>query len=690
MPSAPPRERNTPADSRWHRAFDVLQTNLQDIDATMDVEATADAVLEYGADTWLLNAAGISAFHPSDLPFQTRNPLLTQRPSGDLFGDAVAAAKKRGIKVIARFDMSKVSARIAAEHPEWLYVSPAGAPQVYNSLFSTCPSAEYYQSKSFEVVDEVLDRYDVDAIFFNWFNFNERDYDEVMHGPCHCEACKTGFAEFSGGAEHPKDMRAPTFGLWRRYTAGVLGDLTTRISDHVADRNRDIGVILRKGAPIEYVEGNNAYRAMPGKDFWPYAVAEAVSAHVVSRPESPVMVNCVAFVDSTYRMSAEHPEHFAQYMIQAIARRGNPSAYYFGEPGRLPMQEAISVGREVVGFHAQHRDLYSGLRSTARVALVRPDYGSAAPGKYWDVLEEFRGVYAALTEGHIPFDVVPLDALAACARDGRLDDHAMIVLPDVGSVRDAAAPLDELVRRGATLLLTGSSAVDAEGAVELASSPAMRALSPALSGDQLRSTFVTDQPQPDAARYRYASPIIGVFGSYRRFVWKPEARRVGAVLPQAPFGPPEVAYGHVLSDDPDRVSWDAGEGRVVHVPWTIGRSYREFGKTDVRDHLLSIVREHLDAPVTADLHETVEVVTGRSGETDVIHLINHSGVRRRSYADHVPVLGGALRLTGRAGDRVVARALRRDEILPTRADGDDLVVELPVLGLFEVVTLSQA
>jgi hypothetical protein len=688
MFSASSHERSTPSDSRWQRSFDVLQTNLQEIDAAMDVEAAADAVLDYGADTWMLNAGGISAFYPSDLPFHTRNPFLAQRRSGDLLGDAVKAAKQRGIKVVARFDMSKVAAPIAQEHPEWLYRTAEGEPQVYNELYSTCPSAGYYQEKSFEIVDEVLDRYDIDAIFFNWFNFNERGYDEVLYGACHCESCRTGFAAFSDGAAHPTDMRAPTFGRWRRYTAEVLGDLSDRISDHVATRKRDVGIILRKGAPIEYVEGNNAYRAMPGKDFWPFAVAEAVSAHAVSRPETPVLINCVAFVDATYRMAPEDPEQFAQYMIQGIARRGNPSAYFFGAPERLPMQRAISEGREVIRFHAAHRDLYSRLRPAATVALVRPDYGSAAPGKYWDVLEEFRGVYTALSERHIPFDVVPLDGLSACARDGRLDRYQLVVLPDVGSVRDAAGPLDALVAAGTSLLLTGSSAVNAAGEVELASAPAVRAAE-ALSGDELWSTYVTDAPQPEIDRFGYAAPIVGVFGTYRRFEWKPSAQRIGAVLPQARFAPPEVAYGHVLSEDPDRAVAQADGGRVVHIPWTIGRSFREFGKSDVRDHLISVVRDLVAPTVTADVHETVEIVAGTSGGADVVHVINHSGVRRRSYAAHVPIAGGVLRLPGRGDQQVRARALRAGQELKTRADGADLLIDLPVVGLFEVVTVSE-
>ncbi|MCZ2816345.1 alpha-amylase family protein [Modestobacter sp. VKM Ac-2984] len=685
-----PTQRDLPAGSRWREPFTVLQTNLQQVDADVDVEVALDAVEDHGADTWLLNAGGISSFYPTDLPFQTRNPLLAGRASGDLFGDAVAAAKRRAVRVIARLDMSKVSSEIAEEHPDWLYRSPDGEPQLYNTLYSTCPSAEYYQERTLDVVDEVLDRYDVDGLFFNWFNFNERDYDEVNHPPCHCAACRAGFAEFSGGKQLPTTLGGENFGLWRQYTSATLARLTATIVDHVAARDRDIGVLLRRGAPIVYLEGNNAYRAMPGKEFWPHATAEAVSAHVSSQPGSAVMVNCVAFIDHAYRMGAEQPEHFAQYLVQTVARGGNPSAFFFGAPGRLPMQRALSLGREVMRFRRDHVDLYRQLEPAAPVALVRPDYGSVTTGTYWEVIDEFRGVYEALLEQHVPFDVVPVGDLAAVAAAGALDRYSLVVLPDVGTLGRGAAGVDDYVSRGGKLLITGAAGVSRDGAVELECSPALRPVTPALAGADLWSTYVTDREQPRMAEHHYDAPILPVMGRYQRFEWRPDVRTVGFVLPRAPHGPPELAYGHTASDDPDRVQRRFGSGEVVLVPWTVGRTYREYGKTDVRDHLGSVVRSLVDPAVTAELHDRVEVVVGESGGSTVVHLLNHSGARRRSYGAHVPVAGGSLRLRGRGAEDLRVDALVAGVPLQTRADGADRVVDLPTVGLFEVVRITAA
>ena len=117
-----------PSAPWWHTPFRTFQTNLREIDAGMDVEAALDAIEEHGADTWLLSVGGILANHPSRLASQTVNPHLAERPSGDLVGDATAAAQARGIRVLARMDFSKIDAARAERHPEWCFVSPEGEP----------------------------------------------------------------------------------------------------------------------------------------------------------------------------------------------------------------------------------------------------------------------------------------------------------------------------------------------------------------------------------------------------------------------------------------------------------------------------------------------------------------------------------------------------------------------------------
>lgn len=107
----------------------MVQTNLREIDADMNVDDVADYIERHGATAWLIGIGGIQAQYPTELPFHSKNALITQRKSADLVLDAITAAHSRGMRLLARIDFSKVSAKVATEHPEWLYKSPLGKKQ---------------------------------------------------------------------------------------------------------------------------------------------------------------------------------------------------------------------------------------------------------------------------------------------------------------------------------------------------------------------------------------------------------------------------------------------------------------------------------------------------------------------------------------------------------------------------------
>jgi hypothetical protein len=167
-------------------------------------------------------------------------------------------------------------------------------------------------------------------------------------------------------------------------------------------------------------------------------------------------------------------------------------------------------------FRQRNTSVYKDLRPTAAIALVRPNFSSGAAGNYWEIVEEFRGLYLSLLETHLPFDVVPISELAALETKGELGRYTLVVLPDLGNMGSAATAVDAFVRRGGKVISTGSAGLSRDGDVEMSSSLALQALTPALEGTELRSTYVTDQPQPRMADYHYQAPLLPVFGRYQR------------------------------------------------------------------------------------------------------------------------------------------------------------------------------
>ena len=165
----------------------LIQTNLREIDARRDPREIVREVKDFGANTILFSVGGIVSFYPSKLKYQTPSPYTE---GADFVGEALDEAKKLGLRFIARLDLSKCHRHVYEAHPEWFFRRLDGKPQIYNGLYSTCVNGGYYQAYGFEIIQEVLDRYDVDAFFFNMFGYHSRDYSGTDHGLCQCENCQ--------------------------------------------------------------------------------------------------------------------------------------------------------------------------------------------------------------------------------------------------------------------------------------------------------------------------------------------------------------------------------------------------------------------------------------------------------------------------------------------------------------------
>lgn len=659
----------------WNKPFQMFQTNLRETDADLNVVDALDAVQEHGAGVWLLNVGGILSHFPTDLPFQTRNPALVARESGDLVGDAIAEAHKRGVRLLARMDFSKVHPRLADEHPEWCFISNSGELQVYEGLVSVCPSSEYYQERTLDILDEILDRYPVDGFFFNWFGFNEVDYGSKVHGVCHCNACRNAFTEFTGISKLPSDHLSPDYLEWKRFTGYTVDTLTAKIRAHIQARSPEAGLILGRSADILFHEANNAL----GRTLWPHATAEAVGALRVSQPQKPVLVNAVAFFDMPYRMAGEQPHMFAQYLTQAIARGANPSTYIMGPPGRI-QYDCLPAAATVTRFHRDHSAVYEGLLPTSAVGLIKPDSLTAIPSRYTEALTEYRGLFSALVERHIPFDIVPADSLGSIS----LEQFEVLILADLpllSDVQDEA--LSSFVRSGGRVLATGASGIHTDGTV-----------SSWMPGDH--QTRITDDAHSLKSSYVQltdgdeieGSSLVPRYGRHHSLAWRSDSMLRYRVIPPAPYGPPEKAYGHVYAGEHALGQRSLGAGCVIQIPWTLGAAYHDLSLTNIRDIAMNLVIELLgkDAQVTIEAPEQLEIILGRSNAGLVIHLLNHSGQRRNGFGPVVPLNIGNLRITGARGR--TARGLVPPHKLPTRTAGEDLIIEVGEISEFQVIVLE--
>ena len=200
------KAQSTDSDAWWLTPQRLLQTNLREIDATMDVDQYVREVKEFGANIVLFNVGGIVANYPTKLRYHWRNTFM----KGDLVGEVVGRLHKANVKMIGRFDFSKINQKFAVDHPEWLYVSEEGEHVNYNGQVHTCVMGGYQQDYLLEILREALTEYPLDGVFFNMIGFPQVDYSRNFHGICQCENCRKSFKDSCGLdiPRHDGDARA--------------------------------------------------------------------------------------------------------------------------------------------------------------------------------------------------------------------------------------------------------------------------------------------------------------------------------------------------------------------------------------------------------------------------------------------------------------------------------------------------
>jgi hypothetical protein len=126
VPAAHVRDREPVQALPWSRKVRrVGQLNMTEHDpAVLDVEAWADYWASLKVDVVLVSVTGILAFYQTKVPFHKKGKYLGDR---DFFGDCCSAAKKRGLRVIARMSPDLNWEEAVRAHPEWFHVSFARA-----------------------------------------------------------------------------------------------------------------------------------------------------------------------------------------------------------------------------------------------------------------------------------------------------------------------------------------------------------------------------------------------------------------------------------------------------------------------------------------------------------------------------------------------------------------------------------
>jgi len=666
---------------RWWltKPMRLVQTNLREIDAALDVEAYTQQIRRFKADVVMINVGGIVANYPTELACHYRNPYL----QGDLVAKLVERLHADGIRVIGRFDFSKVNETIAAKHPEWLYKGVKGEFVNYNGQVHTCVNGGYQQECAFKILGEAIERYPLDGVFFNMIGYHRYDYSGNYHGICQSDACRKRFGDWCG-LELPvrENEDDEVFRKYQDFCQETTDDLFRRIKDFIKDKGAGIAVCTYTDAGVDIIrnESNSAFdRPLPE---WNYSASDNVRTALCSWRNKAIGNVAINFPDYACRHSAVSPYLAELRLVEDMLNGGWLDYCVIGTLENQEDRLGFANVRDVFGFHAENERWLTGTRPLADVCLLN---GGG---------NEYKGLFRILSENHVLFDVISTKAMTGVETPRALEDYQLLVLPDIRNLSDAfCARLDAYVRGGGKILATGkTSTCDEMGnnldAIRLKSVGAKDAFK---AHPRKRGTYF----RIGAADKRFlrSSNLDGldiVYLDSDFLECEPNGSTEGLLgyIRPAMFGPPEKCYYTDVTDIAGLFYSKYGKGLVAFFPWNIGQHYE---RRSHHGHSLLIMAAlegllKLERSIVVGASPLVEVnrrVSG-GGKFEWVGLVNQSGQNGTAFHKPIPISDIVLKLRSEGEIKRVC-LLRAGEELKFSTEDDWVKCVVPKLERFEIV-----
>ena len=651
------------AQQKWwlEKPVRLIQTNLREIDARdFDVEVYVSRAKEFSANTVLINVGGIVANYPTELEFHYRNPYL----KSDMIGEVVKRLHEEGIRVIGRFDFSKINEKFAAQHPEWLYKSVKGEHVNYNGQVHTCVMGGYQQEYLLKILKEALTKYPLDGVFFNMIGFPQVDYSRNFHGICQCENCKESFKDFCG-LDLPMHNGDPQVLRRHQEWKDIQVDRQFgRVRDLIKSIRSDIVICTYTTEHIDVIRKESGDPL--GQETWDDL--ERAQWTLLTTENKQLADTTVHFYQMIFRHSAAAPYLHSRRLWQQMVNGAWLDFYCIGPLQRLEDRAGIGPISDIYRFHAANEEWLLHTESAAEVGLVRRDGDD-----YW-------GWVQILSENHIPFDLVSF-------RHSDLERYTALIVPESGGVEaEDARALDAYVAAGGKLLLSGRIP-DALGCL---GRPALKKTWP------LRhSMYVRIRPE-DKAQLRMGGlkdfDLVHLRGDFHEYEPASGTEQMLRLIHDVMYGPPEKCYYNSVSDIPALLLRKNGDGMAASFPFRLGAMYREWGNmghpmlaVGTLDNLLQTGRR-----LKIESSPLVEATHRRDpkGRFEWIALYNHSGRLENSFHPPIPVDDVRVSLKIPRPVKGVTSLTNGARLTPTATSSDRMQITLPSLSVFEVILVE--
>ncbi|WP_188766792.1 alpha-amylase family protein [Emticicia aquatilis] len=616
----------------------VIQTNLPAYEAaTLNPDSLVKDLKDFSANTLLINAGGIMAFYPSKLPFHYINPYMKDN---NMLGEVVRKCHENNIKVIVRFDFSRVHESIFKVHPDWCYISPKGERIINTDMYVVSINAPYVQECAFKTIEEVIDSFPIDGIFLNMPGYQVNNpYEGKYHGIDQNEADKKRFAEFSGGLKLPieENKADSVFQKYLEFKKFTVEDWAERLNKLVKSKNEQIAICTYFDKHVDIIRHESQTNSLP---YWPYSASENVNSASTSFPTHIISNSSIQQISFQSRYNAVEPEEVGIRLYENIANGSGLDISMMGDMRGYEDERNFDVIKKIYAHHKKHEPYFGKYTSVAKIAIVAPgSWPSGLP------MQEYRGIQLILKEAHIPFDLIEDSQIGHLSE--KIKQYKLLILPDITYLNSASIKtLREASEQGVNLIATNTTMSD----------------NPALLLELFGAKIISKDNEGSG---NYLSPtnkeLFKRFEKQKMLFWKFNLGKYDfsaadsvflPILAKGRPGPPEIIGGHEPTGFYGMGVKIKKQSKNILLPINLGRLYYLHGYEEHKNILLDVIDyvfPEANELITTNAPERVELILQKysrnivenkqktTNDGMILHLVNLTGFSGNTYFEPLPV-----------------------------------------------------
>ena len=679
------------AEIPWQRKIRRLgQLNMTEHDpVALNVEEWADFWASMKVDATLVSVTGILAYYQTKVPFHRKGKYLGDR---DFFGECCAAAKKRGLHVIARMSPDLNWADAVAAHPEWFQQDAEGKPLTHTEdsrLFRTCMFSTYMTDYMPAIMREINSLYDVDGLFTNaWPPLGKLP-------DCHCGVCRN--LPKSGSIEYWEKFNERTVYLWKLYDS-IAKEKHSRnfYFANLGGGIRSTANLVQLGEMCEWFQADNQGRGGEDAPIWGCAFQGRV-CNAVQKGKMATNVDAGWSTGQVrWRGVSKGEAEWRIWMDEGLASGMVPYHHIVGaEKGLGEDQRSLQPAREFFQWTAQHDPHFTNKRSIASIGVVmgqrtqlfyKPPHG-ATSGQYMD------GLYYALLEGRFLFDFVHEEKLSPA----ELKRYAALLLPNIALLSDVQLEqLRDYVDAGGSLLATFETGLYTERNQKRPDFGLA-----GLLGIHKAGEIVGTNGNAFSARIERRHAILDglagthwIAGAEYRVPIAPVENPILTVVPGSVAYPPELSYPDPSqTQEPAVVAREKGKSRLLYFSGDIDRTLWHAGHTDVNRLLINSIRwvAGQDQPVTVGGQGLIESFAWETQAGFAFHVLNYTNpaVHRGWVREFYPIGEQRVHMQLPEGRKVTkVELLRAGSEIPFQLSKGGITFAIPRVVDYEVAAIN--